>query len=189
LLRMRHGWSRPAWHGSVSSVPSVVSYLSRNDSIGSVVLARSASANPSSFARYGPRAGPRLAHSSSCRSICFAITSLPTESSRLSRAPFPSTSPDHSPQVFVPRPTSARRHWGESLDRQPGGPWQAPFQHALVADGHGLRSGHPRACLLRVFVSSCEPFPASSLTGSPNETPFFSYEATKPRRDPAGSAA
>jgi hypothetical protein len=48
------------------------------------VLARSASATPSSFARYGPRAGPRLAHSSACRGICFAITSLPTESARLS---------------------------------------------------------------------------------------------------------
>ena len=56
---------------------------SRSDSVGSVVLARSASANPSSFARYGPRIGPRLAHSSACRSICFAITSLPTESIRL----------------------------------------------------------------------------------------------------------
>jgi hypothetical protein len=57
--------------------------LSRADSVGSVVLARSASATPSSFARYGPRIGPRLAHSSACGSICFAITSLPTESARL----------------------------------------------------------------------------------------------------------
>ncbi|MBU6290240.1 MAG: hypothetical protein KGS10_18940 [Chloroflexi bacterium] len=57
--------------------------LSRTDSVGSVVLARSASATPSSFARYGPRIGPRLAHSSACGSICFAITSLPTESVRL----------------------------------------------------------------------------------------------------------
>ena len=40
-------------------------------------------ANPSSFARYGPRTGPRLAHSSACGSICFAITSLPTGSLRL----------------------------------------------------------------------------------------------------------
>ena len=59
--------------------------LSRNASVGSVVLARSACANPSSFARYGPRTGPRLAHSSACASICFAITSLPTESIRLCR--------------------------------------------------------------------------------------------------------
>jgi len=57
-------------------------HLGRNDAVGSVVLARSASANPSSFARYGPGTGPRLAHSSACASICFAITSLPTESSR-----------------------------------------------------------------------------------------------------------
>ena len=58
--------------------------LNRNDLVGSVVLARSAPANPSSFARYGPRAGPRLAHSSACGCICFAITSLPTESPRRS---------------------------------------------------------------------------------------------------------
>ena len=57
--------------------------LGRTDSAGSVVLARSASATPSSFARYGPRAGPRLAHSSAYGSICFAIASLPTESARL----------------------------------------------------------------------------------------------------------
>ncbi len=57
--------------------------LGRTDSAGSVVLARSASAAPSSFACYGPRTGPRLAHSSACGSICFAITSLPTESARL----------------------------------------------------------------------------------------------------------
>ena len=58
-------------------------WLSRTDSVGSVVLARSASATPSLFARYGPRIGPRLAHFSACRSICFAITSLPIESARL----------------------------------------------------------------------------------------------------------
>jgi len=33
---------------------------SRNDAMGSVVLARSACTNPSSFARHGPRTGPRL---------------------------------------------------------------------------------------------------------------------------------
>ena len=49
---------------------------SRDDSVGSVVLARSACANPSSFARYGPGTGPRLDHSWACTSICFAITSL-----------------------------------------------------------------------------------------------------------------
>ncbi len=65
--------------------------LSRNDLVGSVVLARSACANPSSFARYGPRAGPRLAHSSACASICFAITSLPTESSQLRQKRGPMT--------------------------------------------------------------------------------------------------
>ena len=51
------------------------------------MLARSACANPSSFARYAPGTGPRLAHSSACASICFAITSLPTESFRLSAGP------------------------------------------------------------------------------------------------------
>ncbi len=64
---------------SMSASPLQLPFLG---SVGSVVLARSASANPLSFARYGPRTGPRLAHSSACASICFAITSLPTESSR-----------------------------------------------------------------------------------------------------------
>jgi hypothetical protein len=45
------------------------------------------------------------------------------------------------------------------------------------------RLEHPRACPLRVFVSSCEVFPASSLTRSPNETRLFlitrSHEDTK----------
>ena len=62
---------------------AALSGLSRNDSVGSVVLARSAPANPSSFARYGPRTGPRLAHSSACERIWGAITFLPTESFRL----------------------------------------------------------------------------------------------------------
>ena len=47
------------------------------------------------------------------------------------------------------------------------------------------RLEHPRDCRLRVFVSSCETFPASSPAGSPNETLFYlitrSHEATKPR--------
>jgi hypothetical protein len=58
----------------------------RDEAVGSVVLARSASANPSSFARYGPRTGPRIAHPSACESICFAIASLPTASLRLGRS-------------------------------------------------------------------------------------------------------
>ena len=56
--------------------------LSRADSVGSVVLARSASATPLSFVCYVPRTGPRLAHSSACGSSCLAITFLPTESAR-----------------------------------------------------------------------------------------------------------
>ena len=35
------------------------------------------------------------------------------------------------------------------------------------------RLEHPRALLLRVFVASCEAFPASTPAGSPNETLFF----------------
>ncbi len=62
---------------------AALSGRSRNDSVGSVVLAQSAPANPSSFAFYGPRTGPRLAHSSPYERICGAITSLPTESFRL----------------------------------------------------------------------------------------------------------
>jgi len=57
--------------------------FSRNDAIGSVVLAGSSSARASSLARCGPRTGPRLALSSSCRRIFGAITSLPTESFRV----------------------------------------------------------------------------------------------------------
>jgi len=59
--------------------------LSRNDSIGSVVLAASSSARPSLFARYGPSIGPRLAFASSCERIRDAIPFLPTESFRLNR--------------------------------------------------------------------------------------------------------
>ncbi len=59
--------------------------LGRNDSVGSVVLAGSSFARASSFTRYGPGTGPRLAHSSSCERICCAITSLPTESFRPGR--------------------------------------------------------------------------------------------------------
>ncbi len=70
---------------AIPSLPNESVRLSLNDSVGSVVLARSACANPSSFARYGSRTGPRLAHSSACTSICFAIPSLPNESVRLSR--------------------------------------------------------------------------------------------------------
>jgi hypothetical protein len=55
----------------------------RIDAVRSVVSAGSSSAMPSLFARYPAPAG-RLAHSSACERICCAITSLPTESSRLS---------------------------------------------------------------------------------------------------------
>ena len=83
------------------------SCLSRNDSVGSVVLARSACANPSSFARYGPGTGPRLAHSSACASICVAITSLPTESLRLS------VSAPRRESLLKPMPRSGPCHWNE----------------------------------------------------------------------------
>ncbi len=76
---VRASVGRSCWRGHRPNGPG------RNDSVGSVVLARSACATPSSFARYGPRTGPRLAHSSACTSICFAIPSLPNESVRLSR--------------------------------------------------------------------------------------------------------
>ena len=78
-----------ARHGGLAPADDGKGDFSRIDSVGSVVLARSASATPSSFARYGPRTGPRLAHSSACGCICFAITSLPTESVRFRRRRFP----------------------------------------------------------------------------------------------------
>ena len=59
--------------------------LSRNDSIGSVVLAESSSARASLLARYGPSIGPRLTLASSCKRIHHAIPFLPTESFRPSR--------------------------------------------------------------------------------------------------------
>ena len=61
---------------------SIPLFLSRNDSIGSVVLAASSSARASLFTRYGPSIGPRLALASSCERIRDAITFLPTESFR-----------------------------------------------------------------------------------------------------------
>ena len=63
---------------------AILGDLSRNDSIGSVVLAAASSARASLFARYGPTIGPRLALASSCERIRYAITFLPTESFRLS---------------------------------------------------------------------------------------------------------
>jgi hypothetical protein len=63
---------------------AILGDLSRNDSIGSVVLAAASSARASLFARYGPSIGPRLALASSCERIRYAITFLPTESFRLS---------------------------------------------------------------------------------------------------------
>ena len=59
--------------------------LSRNDSIGSVVLAAFSSARASLLARYGPSIGPRLALASSCERIRDAIPFLPTESFRPAR--------------------------------------------------------------------------------------------------------
>ena len=73
----------------------------------------------------------------------------------------------------TPNPRVSRR---KSLDLQPCEPRRAACQHAIVTDGHEPRLGHPHACLLRVFVCSCEPCPASSLTGSPNGTSFLSRE-------------
>ena len=61
---------------------SIPLFLSRNDSIGSVVLAASSSARASLFTRYGPSIGPRLALASSCERIRHAIPFLPTESFR-----------------------------------------------------------------------------------------------------------
>ncbi len=52
-------------------------FLCRNDSVGSVVLARSAPAFPSSFARYGRGTGPRLAHSLSCEGFRGAVSPIP----------------------------------------------------------------------------------------------------------------
>ena len=43
---------------------------------------RSASANSPAFARYGPRTGPRLAHSLDCEGVCCAITALPAVAMR-----------------------------------------------------------------------------------------------------------
>jgi hypothetical protein len=63
---------------------AILGDLSRNDSIGSVVLAAASSARASLFARYGPTIGPRLALASSCERIRYAITFLPTDSFRLS---------------------------------------------------------------------------------------------------------
>ena len=77
-----HRWRKVFPHVSASLRLGARFFLGRDDSVGSVVLARSAPANPSALGRYGRRTGPRLAHSSACGSICFAITSLPIESSR-----------------------------------------------------------------------------------------------------------
>ncbi len=90
--------------------------LSRNDSIGSVVLAASSSAKASLFTRYGPSIGPRLALASSCERIRDAIPFLPTESFRPSQirksfpdlvtlTPFPSSlkPPDTGPLNPLPR--------------------------------------------------------------------------------------
>ena len=102
--------------------------LSRNDSVGSVVLARSACANPSSFARYGPRTRPRRAHTSDCPSICFAITSLPTGSS----PPKPTChGSEYDPVAPRRRPTLARGHptFFRGRPTYPGTPdisWRTP---------------------------------------------------------------
>jgi hypothetical protein len=70
---------------AIPFLPTESFRLSRNDSIGSVVLAASSSARASLFARYGPTIGPRLALALSCERIRHAIPFLPTESFRLSR--------------------------------------------------------------------------------------------------------
>ena len=77
----------------------------------------------------------------------------------------------------APNPRVSRRN---PLELQPCESRLAACQHAFVADGHEPRLEHPRPRLLRVFVSSCEPFPASSLTGSPNEALFW---ITRSRED------
>jgi hypothetical protein len=78
-----------------------LSRRSRNDSMGSVVLAAPSSARASLFARYGPSIGPRLARASSCERIRDAIPFLPTESFRLNRT-------DSIGSVVLAAPSSAR---------------------------------------------------------------------------------
>ena len=82
--------------------------LGRNDAVGSAVLAGSSFARASSFARYGTGTGPRLAHSSSCESICGAINPLPTESFRLGAT-------QH--QQFVRHDTSQEPHYSPARRR------------------------------------------------------------------------
>jgi len=91
-LLARSSWDNAAVHllygipeFIVFAVAFTVADLSRDDSVGSVVLARSASANPSSFARYGPRTGPRLAHSSARKAS--ALQSFPSQLNRPGYAP------------------------------------------------------------------------------------------------------
>ena len=100
----------------------------RNDSVGSVVLAGSSFARASSFSRHGPGTGPRLAHSSACASISFAITSLPTESFRLRGA-------ERVRSVAMPRPP--RR--ASQARREPSSRARAPRQSGLGSRRRGRR--------------------------------------------------
>jgi len=131
MARMTRTRAQPGGpvHGACPTTPR----LSRNDSVGSVVLARSAGANPSSFARYGPRTGPRRAHSSACTSICFAITSLPTESSWLSRN-------DSVGSVVLARSAGAN-----------------PSSFARYGPRIGRRPAHSSACGSICFAIACLP--------------------------------
>ena len=84
--------------------------LSRNDSIGSVVLAASSSARVSLFTRYGPSIGPCLALASSCERIRDAIPFLPTESFRLSNVDHPLA--PLATASRVPMPQSQQQFFG-----------------------------------------------------------------------------
>jgi hypothetical protein len=71
----------------VSGKSLLVRLLSRDNSVGSVVLARSFCAMASSFDAYRSMADMLASYSSPCAKICFAITSLPTELLRLRASP------------------------------------------------------------------------------------------------------
>jgi len=55
---------------------------------------------------------------------------------------------------WKPEDPNPRIRTTEALDPQAGERRQAACQHAILADAHGPRLEHPRACLLRLFVSS-----------------------------------
>ena len=120
--------------------------LSRNDSIGSVVLAASSSAKASLFTRYGPSIGPRLALASSCERIRDAIPSLPTESFRLrpgSRGTMPTERMSDAPTMsIIPPGFASQTHQGNRCCRQGIG---AGFSgsHSAVSQPPSLSASTP----------------------------------------------